>query len=685
MYSRVIIVAGLLAIFLCRPGLASSLAPGRVAGQVGESADISEVIVTSTRLPLSANRVTGSWSSLGKESLERVEAIHIQQALRTLPGVNLHRNNGQEYLPAIRSPVLSGPGACGSFLMAEDGIPLRPAGFCNVNELFEAHFEQASRVEVARGPGITLYGSNAMHGVVNVLGAASVDARPSVAIDGGPYDRARLKARVSSNDVSMAVTVSRDGGYREDSGVDQQKLSLGWQSSRTDTLLSAGLTATNLNQNTAGYLVGDDAYKDDDRVRSNPNPEAYRDAWSTRAWMRITDADTRPHWVVTPYLRVSGMEFLQHFLPGTPLEKNGQKSVGMQSAIYQYGENYALIGGFDIDYAEGYLEQSQQEDAGDPIDRPAGISYDYDVSALQLSPFLQLLYELTENLRLTGGLRFEHLAYDYDNLAGDGPVCPGCVYSRPADRRDIFNNWSPSLALRYSAGDSFAIELVAAKGFRAPQTGELYRLQGEQDVADLESEKLESLELNVSGRIKMFDYELAVYAMEKDNVIFRDSSDFNIDDGKTSHRGVELKLGMPLTTQLDLQLVGNYAGHRYDYHRIIQKTGVDIDGNDVDTAPRWFGGARLDWQVLDSLQLTLDWLSMGSYYTDPENLHKYSGHDLFNLAARWNIDANWQASLRILNLLDAEYAERADFSTFAGERYFPGEPLGLYASLRHQW
>ena len=93
----------------------------------------------------------------------------MQQALSRVAGVNLHRGNGQEYLPAMRSPVLTGAGGCGGFLMQEDGIALRAAGFCNINELFEANTEMAQRIEVLRGTGTVLHGSNAMHGVINIV------------------------------------------------------------------------------------------------------------------------------------------------------------------------------------------------------------------------------------------------------------------------------------------------------------------------------------------------------------------------------------------------------------------------------------------------------------------------------------------------------------------------------------
>ena len=81
----------------------------------------------------------------------------------------IQRGSGQESLTALRSPVLTGAGACGAVLVLEDGIPIRPVGTCNVNELFEVNVEQAAAIEVLRGPGSVLYGSSAVHGIINVI------------------------------------------------------------------------------------------------------------------------------------------------------------------------------------------------------------------------------------------------------------------------------------------------------------------------------------------------------------------------------------------------------------------------------------------------------------------------------------------------------------------------------------
>ena len=116
----------------------------------------------------------------------------------------VQRGSGQESLTAIRSPVLTGAGSCGAFLFLENGVPIRPVGFCNVNEMLEINTEQADAIEVLRGTGTALYGSNSVHGTINVLqdapaGAAAVAARDSAS---GPdeYTRGSLVAAHAGRD-----------------------------------------------------------------------------------------------------------------------------------------------------------------------------------------------------------------------------------------------------------------------------------------------------------------------------------------------------------------------------------------------------------------------------------------------------------------------------------------------------
>jgi outer membrane receptor protein involved in Fe transport len=115
-------------------------------------------------------------------------------------------------------------------------------------------------------------------------------------------------------------------------------------------------------------------------------------------------------------------------------------------------------------------------------------------------------------------------------------------------------------------------------------------------------------------------------------------------------------------------------------------TRLDIEGNDIDTAPRQFGSARLgrESRINDNqdLKLELEWVHMGEYYLDPENAFEYEGHDLLNLRAELALSSGLSSTLRITNVLNEEYAERADVG-FGSYRYFVGQPRGLFLEIAY--
>ena len=120
-------------------------------GQGGNN-PLDEIVVTAVKQEASIREVASSISTLTTEELKTTSHVHINEALHRVAGVWISRGNGQEHLTAIRSPVLTGAGSCGAYLMMQDGISLRAPGFCNVNELFESSSELAERIEVLKGP-----------------------------------------------------------------------------------------------------------------------------------------------------------------------------------------------------------------------------------------------------------------------------------------------------------------------------------------------------------------------------------------------------------------------------------------------------------------------------------------------------------------------------------------------------
>lgn len=659
---------------------------------------LEQVLVTASQQPERAATLPLAWSSIDDRDLALIGHTHINEIMQQVPGAWIARGNGQESLIALRSPVLTGAGSCGAFLVAADSISLRAPGFCNVNQLFDANAEQAGRIEVIRGPATALYGSNAMHGVINVLSAAPTSAEDqNLALEVGPWDYYRAKYRYGNtwgaHGVSARINGTTDGGYLDDAGYDQQKATLRYDYTGSAWDVSNVLDMTNLDQETAGYLQeGYRAYRDDSVRRNNPNPEAYRDVWSLRFHSRASrDLGDSHTLVITPYLRDNDMQFLMHFLPWQPVEENEHDSLGLRTSLVSDLEYGTWSNGIELEYTEGRLKEYQEEDFSP--NQPAGIHYDYQVDASVAAAYSQLRSQVGDNWELIGGVRLEYSHYDYDNRTGDGPACApdasACRFYRPADRDDDFTDWSVNAGASYSIGSDNIVYLRAANGFRAPQTAELYRLQSGQQVADLDSEEIRNIELGWRGNWQsQLQYDVATFYMYKDNVIFQNADRFNVSGAETRHYGLELSLDYRFATDWYARLDGTWASHTYDNNVELLGSSVDIKGNTIDSAPEYFGSARVGWDFAGpedgSGTVELEWVYMGSYYLEPSNEHEYDGHSLLNLRVAGQINRHWGASLRITNLLDEDYAERADFG-FGEYRYFVGQPIAAYLEVNYQF
>jgi outer membrane receptor protein involved in Fe transport len=655
---------------------------------------LEEVIVTATRSPVALANFPGSATRIAEGAVELTRATHSAELLNRAAGAMLQRGSGQESLTALRSPVLTGAGACGSVLVLEDGIPIRPVGTCNVNELFEVNLEQAAAVEILRGPGSVLYGSSAVHGIINVIPPLPDDIPEfGVAIEGGSdaYRRLRLAASSGTNEsgLGIAMHATDDGGWRDSSGFEEHKLNAVWARPLGDGGLTFRFAGSHLDQQTAGFVVGENAYRDPAIAHSNPNPDAYRNATSLRFATRYLDDRGQE---LSVFLRSSRMDFLQHFLLGHPLEENGQDSGGLMFKIagrlFAGGE---VMLGLDAEVANSFLLQFQDGPTTDGSEaanaiRPAGKQYDYDVDSRVFAGYARWRRALSPRWSLEAGLRLENARYDYDNQMIDGNTdensvpCPGgCLYSRPSDRSNDFTNLAPRIGFLWQISETVTSYLSLARGFRSPEATELYRLQRQQTVADLDSERADAAELGLRLRTDALALDVALFHMDKRDVILRDSAGFNVSGGRTRHVGLEYQGDWSFAENWILSAAGTVAGHEYRFTAAVEQGEQITAGDDVDTAPRNIHGLRLRRET-EKLSAELEGLYVGGYWTNAANTARYGGHELLNLRLAVRPRDDWSIGLRVINLFDTAYADRADFA-FGNDRYFPGRGRAYFLEI----
>lgn len=552
-----------------------------VQAQEDQDLSLDELVVTGTRSGSLLIEQAGNTGRVSERDIDLVRADHVSEIVNRVPGVMVQRGNGQEHLTSLRSPVLTAGAGAGSFLYLEDGIPLRAAGFANVNGLFEVNHEQAGGIEIVRGPGSAFYGSNAVHGLMNFLTRApSLDLEREIDLSVGPNDLYRGKFTISDTQgrhgYRLSANGTTDGGYTDRSvdpdnlsrkaGYDQQKLTFRHDYYGDIDSFTTVFSSTNLNQQTQGYVPGERAYRSKTASQTRYS-NSYRDAKATRLstrWDRqLSDNRTLS---LTPYFRHTEMEFLLDFLPGSPVEKNKHTSAGLLAAYaIDFDAGHRVIFGTDFEYTEGNLYEEQFGPNASGFLQ--GLHYDYDVDASVVAPYVHGEWQVAERTRVITGLRYEYTRYEYSNSAEDGRF--GNNF-RPEDTNDTFHNVSPKLGVVQSLTDEMSVFANYARGNRAPQTTDLYRLRSISGVdaarpGRADSEKMDSFEIGLRQLGNGLQYEITTYYMKKSDYFFRDSNNDNIPDGKTEHYGLEIGAFYPFSEKWDIAANLTFARHLFDF------------------------------------------------------------------------------------------------------------------------
>jgi outer membrane receptor protein involved in Fe transport len=619
----------------------------------------------------------GAISVLVGDLIEETLADRPAEILNKAPGVNIQMNSGQEHLISIRSPVLTGGAGQGSFLILENGVPTRSPAFGNVNSLIEPHLEIAEAIEIIRGPGSARYGSNAVHGLINII-LPERNNRDQLIFAFGSLGKSRADLSERFGQWRVSASIHDESGWRDDTGSEQQKFSAQTEFTRGMWTFTPWLSASSLAQETAGFIQGPKAYESKDLSLTNPNPEAFRDAWSARMAMKAERKDAERTLTVTPFLRTQAMIFSQHFLPYGGVEKNGHTGGGVMAELGHEGEKYAWRLGADADLATGYLKEIQPLPNANPA-FVQGQHYDFEVDTKALALWGEVTLTLMDQLNLAAGLRAETHDYDYHTR-----LAPGIRgrFNVTADRSDSFDLLTPKLGIIYLM-EKGALYANYARGERAPQVSDLYRLQNLQRPGQIRTETLDSLELGYRGSLTdTVEIDAAVYAMEKQNFFFRDSDGLNVPNGSTKHFGAELAGVWNINE--DLTLTGNVAwsDQTYTFNRPV-RAGAEVirDGAQIDTAPEWLADLSLAWSPIEALDLQISAEHAGEYFTNPANTASYPGHTVLSARMAWRISSNHEAFVSVRNITDARYADRADFA-FGNDRYFPGEPLSATFGFR---
>ena len=674
--------------------IASALLLSAAPAWAQNTVDMDEVVIVPTikyDVPADEIIVSGTIETVnyhGSEERIRPGVILLvpSEALNTVPGVQIQQGSGVESLTSIRSPVLTGGAGAGSFAYTLDGISLRAPGFGNVNGFLELPFDLANSLTVYKGPSTARFGGNAQHGAINASsysdGITDYDSRASVTLGTDEYIAG--KAILQNEAVSLGLSAVHDGGFRDDSGYDVQKLLFTAEDDFAAWTLRGVFTATNLNQETAGFAQGVDAYQDNEIAFGNANPEAFRDVKSWLGYVAaFRDFGDDSLWIYA-YARQADMDFRLHFLPGQALERNDHRSLGLEGRFDWFRDKVSYGVNVKTEISSGHLDEFQNSPTR--FSFLQGNHYDYDVEARRVEFGADFVYEATLKLEINGEARLSNVKYDYENNIDSGVFGR---FLRLEDRSDEFTLFSPQIFATYEFNDRLKGFAKVAHSERAPQTTDLYRVQINQADNPADIETLDAVEAGLRGAFGEYGdsiWEVAAYIQRKDNFFFRDADGFNVADGVTDHAGIEVSGRYRINDNWNVSGNAAFAENTYGFsNQVANSSEIITDGNDIDTAPRVTAYGLISYAPqAKPYGASLSVNHVGEYFTNAANSQDYPGHTIVSGGATYELPHEVKLYLRAENLLDTRYANRADFA-FGNERYFPGRPRSIFVTLEKRF
>ncbi len=559
---------------------------------------LSPLLVTALREPVTADRTLTAVRVIDRDEIDDRQPRSVIDLLRTEPGLEVSRNGGRGQVASL---FLRGTNADHTLVLV-DGVRAASTttGQFDFSQLDVAQIE---RIEIVRGPRSTLYGSDAVGGVVQIFTRQPQGAMASVG--GGSF--ATKQARV---------------GYGTEPGDTRFSINGAW----TDT---EGFSATN----------SDAAFGFD------PDDDAYRSASATaRFESRLWDADAR--------LRASGW-----FSDGEVEFDQGVSDTRNQ--VYSLALEDRITGAWSQQAQLGYSRDRVETDSAFPTDIRSGrwnaswlqrLDSAWGVATLGLDYYRDR--GENEN-RDSGAEQFDEIVTNravFGHWRGaDGPWDLELGLRQDA-HSEFGGETSGSVALGRSLGGGWRGWASWGRAFKAPSFNELF-FPGFGNP-DLEPETSRTTELGLRYAGARLQAGITAFRTRVDDLI--DSVQVapfvfqarNIDEARIRGLELELEAGRGPWNALA--------------HLTWQHTEDQDSGQALPRRADLRAGLNLSRQLGDALSLAAESLYVGERRDAGQRLGRYV---LVNLSARLRLTEGLALEGRLENLLDQDYQLASGFNT----------------------
>ncbi|GGY58931.1 TonB-dependent receptor plug domain-containing protein [Marinobacter zhanjiangensis] len=588
-----------------------------VAQQSSETEALDPIVVTATLGPKTVGESLSSVTVIDEADIQRQQPTEFRDLLRGQPGVNLASEGGYGKTTSL---FLRGAGSSGTVMLL-DGIRLR-SGTAGIPPWQFLPADLMGRVELVRGAKSSLYGADAVGGVVQAFTLEpDADRQGWAEVTGGSHETRETNVGVagrvgqtsylasglySDTDGTNLRSGGEDKGFRNAGGL--AKLS-----HRFEQGGGAGLTVFQSEGNTE-FEGGDTDFT----IRA---VGLYLEAVASDYWRtRIQFSESRDE---------------QETFGSYPSTYNSLSRSARWDNTLTAGSHELVLGSEvmvdEVDGSDDFTETSRTNTAV------------FGQGRLNFGPT-----ELMLSLRLD------------DNEAFGKEETGGIAFGHQFDR-------------------AHRVRVSYATSFRAPTFNDLYLTTPfYTGNPDLSAEQGQMVELGFSGRYASWFWDVAVYQNDVDDLITYVSDPVtwqgtmeNIETARI--RGVELSSGYE-TGSWDLVAALTYADseNRDTGARLPRRATKNLRLD----ADRQFG----EWSVGASL------IAESDRYNDPENTSLLPGYGTVDLRAAWNFMPGWSASFKVDNVLDRRYttSQGSDSVTFEPFDYLaPGRTY--MASLRYDF
>lgn len=355
-----------------RLSLAAALLACGTTAAIQAAEIIEPIIVTATRTAQTVDETLASVTVIGREEIEQSQAGSVVELIQSRTvGVDLSRNGG---LGTNTSLLLRGSNS-NHVLVLIDGVRVNSAidgGFKWAN----LPLEQIERIEIVRGPRSTLYGSDAIGGVVQIF--TREDTGFHATLGGGSYNT--LRTDVGTGGTFGAGRYHINAGYLETGGFSSAKPgTYGYEpddDGYVNTNLGAGLSHPlgDLGTLTLNLLHSDGEVETDagSSTQRNDSGSVKFDWASSERWQQtLTFGHAADHYETDDGYEVRSLRHSASWQHDVQISDHGLLSAG----IDYVAENGESKGSYDEDIHTGALF-AQYQWSGERIDLLLGARAD---------------------------------------------------------------------------------------------------------------------------------------------------------------------------------------------------------------------------------------------------------------------------------------------------------------------